>query len=90
MDNNLLDKPGWKRFKSYKHQKKLIECLIKQAKVRLFCFRPKHKYGYEVPCSYKYVLELDKKNENTKWLDANVLEHKKLSVGRIRNPQNFY
>ena len=79
MDNNLLNKPGWKQFKQYKQQKKLVECLIKQAKLRSFCLKLKYKYGYEVPCNYKHALELDKKNRNTKWFDANVLEHKKLT-----------
>ena len=79
MANNLLDKPGQKRFKCYKRQKKLVKCLIKQAKLRLFCLRTKYKYDYEVPCNYKHTLELDKKNGNTKWFNTNVLEHKKLN-----------
>ena len=45
----------------------------------MFCLKPKYKYGYKVPCNYKYALKLNKKNENTKWFDANVFKHKKLN-----------
>ena len=79
MDNDLLDKPGWKRFKQYKRRKKLVERLIKQAKLRSFRLKPKYKYGFEVPRNYKHALELDKRNGNTKWFDANVVNHEKLT-----------
>ena len=79
MDNDLIDKPGWKRFKRYKRRKKLVERLIKQAKLRSFRLKPKYKYGFEVPRNYKHALELDKKNGNTKWFDANIEEHEKLT-----------
>ena len=44
MDNNLLDKLGWKRFKQYKQWKNLVERLIKQAKLCSFCFNPKYNW----------------------------------------------
>ena len=61
-ENNLLDKPGWKRFKSIaKRQKKLFR-MANQAKLRSFRMAPKYKYGFEIPRDYKHAMELDKKN----------------------------
>lgn len=67
-ENNLLDKPGWKRFKHLaKRQKKLLR-LQNQAKLQsrrtaLIC-----KFRYETPRSnfYEYVLDIDKNNMNIK------------------------
>ena len=43
-DNNLLDKPGWKRFRKIaKSQKKLLR-MVNQSKLRLFCTAPKYMY----------------------------------------------
>jgi hypothetical protein len=52
---------------------------VKQAKLRSFCVSPKYKYGYSIPRNYKEAIEFDKQNGNTKWQDANVLEHGQLT-----------
>ena len=46
---NLLNKPGWKQFKRLAKREKVINRLIKQARLRSFRLRPKYKYGFEVP-----------------------------------------
>jgi hypothetical protein len=52
---------------------------VKQAKLRSFRVSPKYKYGYSIPRNYKEAIEFDKRNGNTKWQDANVLEHEQLT-----------
>ena len=69
-ENNLLDVPGWKRFKPIaKREKKFIR-MVNQAKLRSFRTAPKYKYGFEVPRDYAHALQLDAKNGNTRWQDA--------------------
>ena len=78
IEHNLLDTPGWSRFKRIARRQDKIERIIKQAKLRSYRLRPKYKYGFEVPRDYNHALQLDRQNGNTKWFDANVEEHKKL------------
>ena len=75
-DHDLLDKPSWKRFaRLAKREKKLLR-LQNQAKLRSFHNLPRYKYGYELPRNndYEYILELDKRNRNSKQRDAVKLE----------------
>ena len=73
-NNNLLDKPGWKRFKRLaRRQDKLIR-MANQAKLRSFNNTPKFKYGYEVARNFLHGKQLDKQNGNTKWSDAHDTE----------------
>ena len=77
-ENSLLETPGWKRFKGIaKRQKKLFR-MANQAKLRSFRLTPKFKYGYEIPRDYQHAVELDRKNGNTKWVDATKLEMSQL------------
>ena len=78
IENGLLNKPDWRRFKRYKCRQKQIERLIHQVKLESYCLRTKYKYGFEVLRNYKHEIQLDKQNGNTLWSDANVLEHEKL------------
>ena len=48
----------------------MIDQLIKQARLRSFCLRPKYKYGFEVPRDYRHAMQLHKQNGNTKWQEA--------------------
>ena len=77
-DNNLLELPGWKRFKGLAKRQKKFQRLVNQAKLRSYNTSPRYKYGYEIPRSYKQALELDKKNQNTLWQDAISLERKQI------------
>ena len=45
IDHNILDVPGWKRFKRYARQQRLVERLINQTKLCSFYLCPKYKYG---------------------------------------------
>ena len=42
---NLLDEPGWMRFRRLAKREKLINCLVQQVKLRSFCVSPKYKLG---------------------------------------------
>ena len=73
-ENNLLDLPGWKRFKSIAKRQKKFTRLVNQAKLRSYNSAPRYKYGFEIPRNYEHAMVLDQKNKNTKWKDAVVLE----------------
>jgi hypothetical protein len=64
-DNNLLDVPGWKRFKSIARCQQHMFCMASQAKLRSFRLAPKYKYGFEIPRDYKHAIELDEKDGTT-------------------------
>ncbi|KAL7571806.1 hypothetical protein ACA910_002893 [Epithemia clementina (nom. ined.)] len=68
--HDLLELPGWKRFKHLaKNQKKLARA-INQTKMRQARATPVYMFGYRVPKDYKEAMELDKQNGNSKWFDA--------------------
>ena len=73
-ENNLLDTPGWKRFKRLARREKMFTRMVNQAKLRSYNTAPRFKYGFEVPRGWKRAVQLDEKNGNTKWQDAVKLE----------------
>ena len=73
-DKNLLELEGWKRFKRIAKKQKQLFRMANQAKLRSYNRAPKFKYGFEVPRDYKHAMWLDRRNGNTKWLDATKLE----------------
>ena len=82
-DNNLLDTPGWKRFKTIaKRQKKLLR-MVNQAKLRSFRTAPKYMYGFEIPKDYQDALRLDRLNGNTRWQDATKVEMDQLAEYKV-------
>jgi hypothetical protein len=78
-DNSLLDKPGWKRFKSLAKRENTFTCMAHQAKLWSFNKAPKYKYGFEVPRNNEHALQFDEKNGNTLWKDAVALELQQIS-----------
>ena len=73
-DNNLLDTPGWKRFKTIAKRQKNFFRAANQAKLRSFSQAPKFKYGQEIPANYSKAMDLDDRNMLNKWADATQLE----------------
>ena len=73
-ENNLLDLPGWKRFKPLAKRQKKFTQLINQAKLCSFNTAPRYKYGFEVPRSYAHAIRLDEQSKTTCWKDAVALE----------------
>jgi hypothetical protein len=77
-DNDLLDLPGWKRFKTIAKRQKKFTRMVNQAKLRSYITSPKHKYSFEVPRNYVHAMQLDAKNKNHLWKDAADLEIKQI------------
>ena len=59
-ENDLLDTPGWKRFKHIAKLEKKFTRMVNQAKLRSYNTAPRYKYGFEVPRTYEQALRLDK------------------------------
>jgi len=72
--HNLLDQPGWKRFKRLANRDQKMIRMINQARLVSIRRSVIYKYGYQVPRTPKEAIELDKKNGNTKWQDSMALE----------------
>jgi len=73
-DNDLLDTPGWKRFKQMAKRERVLRRLTKQAKLRSFNTAPRYKYGFEIPRNWAHAVQLDARNGNRKWHDARDTE----------------
>lgn len=82
-DNGLLDKPGWKKFKSIAKRQKKFTRMVNQAKLKSYSSSPKYKYGFEVPKNYAHAMALDARNKNTKWKDAADLEIKQIAEYKV-------
>jgi len=69
-DSNLLDLPGWKRFKRLAKREKNFVRMLRQA------FKAKQKNaiqcksGIRIPRNFREAVELDKENGNAIWQDA--------------------
>jgi Reverse transcriptase (RNA-dependent DNA polymerase) len=95
--NNLLDCPGWKRFKRLAREIDETRLIINKAKL-IFKHKPqKFKYGFQVPTTHQDAMMLDKKERNNLWQEAESKEiqalmqynvFKDLGKGRIP-PTNY-
>jgi len=73
-ENDLLELPGWKRFKRLAaHEKKLIHMLC-QAYASKKKNATKNMFGVKIPRNYQEALAFDKANGNTFWEDATKKE----------------
>ena len=73
-ENNLLDTPGWKRFKRLCKNIKVYNRRIRQNMLKSVRRGVVYQFGYRVPRDYKEALMLDKMNGNSKWQTAVKLE----------------
>ena len=55
-------------------REKVLNRIVKQAKLNSYRNSPKYKYGYQILRNYKEAIELDKKFGNNKWREATKLE----------------
>jgi hypothetical protein len=77
--HDLLEQPGWKRFKIIaKCHQKMIR-LVNQAKLRSYQSAPKYMFGYKVPRNYTEAVLFDQQNGDTKWQDCTKLEMTQLA-----------
>ena len=65
-EHNLLNKPGWKRFKRLAKRKKKMLRMMNQDNLRSYRTSPNYKFGYELTRdkSYENAAVLHKKNGN--------------------------
>jgi hypothetical protein len=78
LDNNLLDKHGWKQFKLHPKNKSTLHRKVNQRKEQHKHFAPVFKYGVKIPQDWESARHLNKHNDNTKWADSDQLEIKQL------------
>ena len=78
MENNLLEEEGWKHFKRLAKRQKNIKRLLNQAKLKSYWNRKTYKFGVLVPRDHNHAMELDQQNGDTRWHDAEKLEHSQL------------
>ena len=69
-DNDLLDTPGWKRFKSLARRHKKYIRLVNQARLQSYRHSRKYMFGFEIPKTYAEAIRMDKENGNTKWVET--------------------
>jgi hypothetical protein len=69
-ENNLLDEPGWKRFRRLVKHDKTFKRLVNQSRLTSIRRGTIYKYGFEVPRGYTQAMALDAKNGNLRWKDA--------------------
>jgi hypothetical protein len=68
--NGLINMPGWKWFKRFVDNEKMIETIINRAKMLTYELNTKFKYGFMEPNSHQEAVMLDKQNNNTLWHDV--------------------
>jgi len=72
--NDLLDLPGWKRFKRLAHREKKMLRMVNQANLKSVRRAAVYEFGYRVPRTPAEAKDIDLANRNTKWQDAQDLE----------------
>ena len=73
-ENNLLETPGWKRFKRLAQREKKFIRMLRQAFISKRKNAIKYKFGVRIPRNYKEAVEFDRANGNTLWQDATKKE----------------
>jgi hypothetical protein len=76
--HGLLDTEGWKRFRRIASDFPKVERLINQAKTSTYKHEPFWKFGYLVPRTHWQAMDLDKKNGNNFWQEAEATEMRQL------------
>ena len=83
LENDLLETPGWKRFRRLARREKKMKRMIKQAALASKRSGPIFKFGVQIPRNEREARELDKKyidaGTEAKWFKAEVTEIDKLN-----------
>jgi hypothetical protein len=83
--HNLLNTAEWKQFKRIAGlSNKKLERMVHLAKLRSYRRDSFWKFGVLVPQTHAQAIKLDKKNNNTKWQDAEATE-----MGQLLEYQTF-
>jgi hypothetical protein len=78
LKHNLLDEPGWKLFRHYTRNKNKLGRIVNQTKVSSYRREPFWRFGVLVSRTHKLAIELDIKNNNKRWQDAEATEMNQL------------
>ena len=73
-DNNLLDLPGWKKYRRLAKRHKKMKRMANQAKMRSIKNSPKYMFGVRVPNNHEEAMKLDELNGNNYWDEAEKKE----------------
>ena len=73
-EKGLLATHGWKSLKKYAKNKKKLDRLLKQAKLRRLRRDPIYKFGIRVPRDTREARYLERKEGHTRWTDAEGVE----------------
>ena len=76
--NNLLDTPGWKRFKRIITNGKQYTRLINQVKAHAKTNMKQFQFGILIPRNHKHAMEIDMKSGNKNWYLAEQQELKQI------------
>ena len=69
-ENGLLEEDGWKQFKKLARRQTRLVRMAKQARLRSLRTTPVYKFGYLVPRNHEQAVEIDTKNGNRRWQEA--------------------
>jgi hypothetical protein len=78
IDNDLLDKPGWKHLKRFARREKKFQRMLNQAKRANDRNAPIFMFGVQVPRGAKQAFALDQRNGNDLWERAMKTEIQQL------------
>jgi hypothetical protein len=73
-NSNLLDKAGWKRFKSIAKRCKKLFRMAKPSQTTAYRTAARYMYGLEIPRDYQHAIDIDQRNGSNRWQDAASLE----------------
>ena len=79
-ENNLLDKPGWTRFRKIASKQDRMIRLINKAKGKVIHAKPLYKFGVQVPRSHDEAMKLDEINGNKLWAEAEAKEFEQIDA----------
>ena len=74
--NNLLDTPGWKRFKRIATNGKQYTQLTNQVKTHTKTNMKQYQFGVLIPHNHQHVMDIDMKSGNKNWYFAEQKELK--------------
>ena len=74
IENDLLEKPGWKRLQRYIKSTKRLDRNIKQARMYITRTTQRYKFRVKIPRNEKEALLFDEANKNSLWNNAIEIE----------------
>jgi len=70
IDNDLLERPGWKNLQRIARREKVFKRMVKQAKLSHDRHAPIFMFGVQIPRGVRQALSLDATNGNNNWRQA--------------------